>query len=210
MASRPRSSPTVPSAITRLPTFMPAMLRRPRNRRAMPPVSSTSVHSRLAIPPWGWTRMLWIRPATRARCRYRTSDTGMQPAGRSSTDATATDAFVEPFLDLAPRIRLNRPFGSGRDGATVAFAPRWHGSRGGRVELIDEHDDNVTPQDRCLRRARGVLLELLQLVLVLPVETDEPEHHEGHEDDDEPGAVGELGDGDDDVDDERQECADPV
>jgi hypothetical protein len=83
-------------------------------------------------------------------------------------------------------------------------------TRGGRVELVDQHDDDVATEDRRLRGARRVLLQLVELFLVLLVEPHQRHDHDGHEHDDEPSAVRELRDGDDHVDRQRQECADPV
>ena len=48
----------------------------------MPPVSSTTVHSRLETPPWGWTRSVWILPAMRTGWRNSTLAIGVRSVGQ--------------------------------------------------------------------------------------------------------------------------------
>ena len=84
------------------------------------------------------------------------------------------------------------------------------GARRAHVELVDEHEHDVAAQDRGLRRAPRVLLELVGLGLVLPVQPHEHGDHDRHEHDHHPGSEDgagrlELGDADDHVDDRGEQ-----
>jgi len=62
----------------------------------------------------------------------------------------------------------------GGEAAGVADGPG-----GGEVHVVDEHDDDVAAQDRCLAGPGGADLELALLGLVLAVQPQEHEHPEG-------------------------------
>ncbi len=79
MARRPRTSVTMPSSTTRVPSAMPAIRRRPRKTAVSAPLPSPTVISRLATSAQGCTRSAWTRPATVTRLRQRTSPIGSTP-----------------------------------------------------------------------------------------------------------------------------------
>ena len=75
---RPRPSPRRPAAPR---AGCPGCGAGP-GRRGGAPLSSASVHSRLAVPARGWTRTDLTRPATLTRRRHCTSPIGVDPLAR--------------------------------------------------------------------------------------------------------------------------------
>ena len=116
---------------------MPSIWRRPKNTTDTPPVSSTSVHSRLGLPPSGSTRIAWIRPCTFTCWRQRTSPIGVGAGGpdRASRCRRAACRWSCPCRSRSPfavavavRHRSARAVGAARRPRSSPRSSKWNGT----------------------------------------------------------------------------------
>src|SRR5438874_7864652 len=100
IAGRPLCSPIMPSTVSTVPGWMPAIHRLPRKTTTRPPLSSRTTHSTVGVPAHGCTRRERTRPLTRARSRQRTSAIGISGcAGALVVMAHSSRAISEVIRD---------------------------------------------------------------------------------------------------------------